>query len=376
MVSTSICLIERFIQQLRLLIFSAHLIEWRTEKGIIPVLFLSLLWASLMVATTTTCREEPYTLIDISPQPMPSPDGYYQDVAWLESQVLALEHLVTPDTANWDTRLMILDIDTREYYLLPDEVPSECNETRYGRISRLPNGLFGYLKECLPHKGIGRDFRMYQWDQATQTNLELYRYPIPFEATAFSFAPAMDKWLQEQTGDGLFNKLHLVEPGQAPIRLLESSFARVGHPWWLPDGRILIAASSHISSAAPNLFSGLPAITSGLNEPWNIYLTDLDSLVNGSVEAEQIIVSGIQYIDKVKASPNGQAITFLGTVNGKEGLWLLQVDSGEMVRIWAGSGPYDWSPEGNELIVLVREPNAEFFYGKPARIVLPDFLLD
>jgi len=372
----SICPKEKGIPRLRLFIFSPHLIGWRIERATFPFMFLGLLWASLMVATTTACREKPYILLDIPPQPIPSPDGYFQDVAWLEPGVLALEHLATPDTANWDTKLMILYIDTREYYLLPDEVPPACNETRYGRMSRLPNGFFGYLKECLPSQGIARDFRMHQWDQATQTDLELYRYPIPFEATAFSFDNDMERWLQEQSGDGLFNMLYLVEIGEDPVRVLENSFARVGEPWWMPDGRILFAGTPGIPQTSGNLFSGMPGITVGLREPWNIYLTSLSSLVDGTVEEEQIILSGVRYINEVKASPNGEVITFLGTVEGEEGLWALKVDNGELVRLWGGFGPYDWSPEGNELVVLVREPNAEFFYGKPARITLPDSLLN
>lgn len=339
-------------------------------------LFLSLLWASLMVATTTACREKPYTLLDISPQPIPSPDGYFQDVVWLEPEVLALEHLATPDTANWDTRLMILNVDSGGHYLLPDEVPTECTETRYGHMNRLPNGLFGYLKECLPHKGISRDFRLHQWDQFRRIDQELYRYPKPFWATTFSFHKDMERWLQEKAGDGLFNMLFLVERGKEPTRVLENSFARVGEQWWMPDGRILLAGTPHVPQTSGNLFSGMPAITVGLQEPWNIYLTNLSSLVDGTIEEEQIILSGVQYINGVKASPNGKVITFLGTVDGDKGLWALRVDDGELARVWNGFGPYDWSPDGNELIVLVRELNAEFFYGKPALITLPDFLLN
>jgi Tol biopolymer transport system component len=269
---------------------------------------------------------------------------------------------------------MILNRDSGDNYLLPDEIPPDCRETRYGRINRLPNGLLGYLWECIPHKGIARDFRLYQWDQTTQTDQELYRYPIPFEATAFSFAPDMNYWLQEQSGDGLFNKLHFVKSGNPPVRLLESSFARAGHPSWLADGRIIFAGTQQVQESETNLFSGLPGIMGGLREPWDIYLTDLQSLVNGDVGKAQIVMSGIQYIEAVKASPDGKDVAFLGTIDDNQGLWVYRLETGELARIWAGFGPYDWSPEGDELVVLVREPDAEFFRGQPALIKIPDTL--
>ena len=220
-----------------------------------------------------------YSLLDIDPDPVGVPDGYYEDIACLEPTVLAMTYMPNVDTENSDIGLMIYDLETGENYLVPDEIPPDCRLTWYGRINRLPNAKLGYLWECLPHKGIARDFRLHQWDQAARTDQELYRYPIPFYTTAFSFATEMRQWLQEETGDGLFNKLHFVEPGQAPVRLLANRFARAGWPSWLPDGRILFAGTPQLPENEANLFSGLPGIVGGLNQPWNIYLTNLESLL-------------------------------------------------------------------------------------------------
>jgi Tol biopolymer transport system component len=186
----------------------------------------------------------------------------------------------------------------------------------------------------------------------------------------------MDNWLQEQSGDGLGNKLHFFESGELPLRLLEDSFGRIGHPAWMADGRIIFAGTPRLPESSTNLFSGLPGISAGLAEPWSIYLTDLDSLLSGDVGEDQIILSDIQYIEAVKASPDGRFVSFLGTIEGNQGLWLYNLETKELARIWAGFGPYDWSPDGNEIIVLVRDPDAEFFRGQPARIRVPESLQD
>lgn len=328
----------------------------------------------LLVAGSAACSQQSYELLDISVTPLAAPDGYYTDIAWLEPSVLAMQYSPSLDTHNVETRLMVFNLHSGDNYFLPDEIPQNCHETRYGRINRLPNGWLGYLWECIPNQGIARDFRLHQWDQANRTNQELYRYPIPFEATAFSFAPKMGYWLQEQSGDGLFNKLHFIEPDKSPVRLLENSFARAGHPALLPDGRVVFAGTPQLPESGTNLFSGLPGISAGLAELWNIYLTDLDSLLSDNVGEDQIILSDIQYIEAVKASPDGQFVSFLGTIDGNEGLWIYRLATGELARVWAGFGPYDWSPDSKELMVLVREPQAEVFRGQPARIELPQSL--
>lgn len=339
-----------------------------------PVLVALSILVLFLVVGGSACSRREYVFLDQIPIPLTAPRGHYEDIAWLELNIVALDYRPSLDTKNSKTRLMIYNTISGSSYLLPDAIPQECHETWYGRINRLPNGLLGYLWECIPQLGIARDFRLHQWDQANRADQELYRYPIPFEATAFSFASAMDSWLQEQSGDGLGNKLHFVEPGQAPTRLLENSFARAGHPAWLPDGRIIFAGTPQLPESGTNLFSGLPGITAGLSQAWNIYLTDLDSLHGETVNDDQVILSDIQYIEAVKVSPDGQFVSFLGTIDGNQGLWIYRLTTGELARVWAGFGPYDWSPDSKELMVLVREPGAEFFRGQPARIELPESL--
>ena len=340
-----------------------------------PYVISCFLFILIFLCACTRGGRRPYALLDITPIPVSAPDGFYQDVAWLEPEMLALEFLATKETKTWESRLMILDLATGESLLLPDEVLQDCHETQYGRFDRLPTGQLGYQQECFPLLGIARDFRLHLWDPITQTDQEIYRYPIPFEATAFSFAPNMDRWLQEQTGDGLFNKLYYVETGQVPVRLLETSFARAGWPTWLPDGRIVFAGTPQLPETKPNIFSGAPALMAQLNQPWNIYLTNLESLLHESVGEEQIVLSGIKGIRGPVASPDGRALAFLGTYRGHKGLWVYGMDTERLARVWAGFGPFAWSPDGRELMVLIREPNVEFFLGKPARIKLPDSII-
>lgn len=240
----------------------------------------------------------------------------------------------------------------------------------------IPNEQLGYLWECIPDKGIARDFRLHQYNLTEESDQELYRYPIPFWATAFSISPSMERWLQEEAGDSLSNLLHLVQQDHELVQLLESSFARAGHPYWLSADRIVFAGTPNLPESNSNLFSGLPGIRVGLGEPWTIYLTDLESLLTDSIGEKQIVLTDIQYIEAVKASPDGRFISFLGTIDDNQGLWIYQLDSGELARLWAGFGPYDWSPDSSATMILVRDPELESFRGRPARIELPESLTE
>lgn len=326
----------------------------------------------VLFATLLGCSQRAYTLLDYAPTSLAAPDGYYRDIAWLEPNVLALLQSPTLEIDESGMRLMVYDFLSGQIYLLPDETPQECFDTWYGRINRLPNGLLGYLVECIPHRGIGRDFRLHEWNQITQTNRELFRYPTPFEATAFSFAPDMNTWLQEKSGDGLFNKLYYVEPEGRIIQLLADSFARAGMPSWLPDGRILFAGTPYMPKQETNLFSGLPGIQAGLGQPWNIYLTRLEALRGDALSEEQIIVSEIKYMEALAVAPDGEAFAFLGTIDGHQGLWVCSTVTGDLTRVWEGFGPFAWSPDGDKIAVLVREPTADIFLGQPAIINLRD----
>jgi Tol biopolymer transport system component len=113
-----------------------------------------------------------------------------------------------------------------------------------------------------------------------------------------------------------------------------------------------------------------------LNEPWSIYITDLETLRAGQVGEDQAVLQGVRGMRQLNVSPNGQALAFRGTYRGHSGLWIYNLNSRELVRVWPGFGPFDWSPDGKELIVLVREPDAELFRGKPARIELPASLVN
>lgn len=351
--------------------------EGRRRTAIQPQSKLLLACFLLSVIGGVSCEPQAYRLIDTTPMPIEAPDGYYHDIAWLTFDQLALIHSETLETPDSARRIMILDRKSDTQYVLPHHMPPECARVFNRRINRLSNQQLGYLWECIPHSSGGRDFRLHQYDLAERSDQELYRYPIPFWATAFSFESMMERWLQEEAGDGLSNSLHLVRQDEEPVRLLEASFARAGHPFWLSDDQIVFAGTPNLPESGFNLFSGLPSIRASLNESWTIYLTNLESLLSDSVGEEQAVLSDIQYVAIVKTSPDGRYLSFLGTVDGNQGLWVYEFESGDLARLWVGDGPYDWSPEGDAIMVLVRQPEEPLlFYGRPARIELPASLTE
>jgi hypothetical protein len=292
-------------------------------------------------------------------------------VVWLNSDKLVLEYQSTLGTEHWETQLMALDLVTGSTMFLPDDIPPECHETSYGRMSRLPSGQLGYLRECFPHKGVVRDFRLHVWDFETYGEQYQYQLPLRMWATQFSFSTDLYQWLQEGTGDGIFNNLHLFRLGEEPKQLLTDEFERVGHPVWLANDQIYFAGTPRLPENRTNIFSGLPGLRNQLMAPWHVYATTLSLLEKGKVSDVDIILKDIVNIKGLTATSDGTKIAFLGTYYGNVGLWLYDVSTQQMVRIWDEFGPFAWSPDGAKIIVLIREPGAEVFAGRPAVIELP-----
>ena len=75
-----------------------------------------------------------------------------------------------------------------------------------------------------------------------------------------------------------------------------------------------------------------------------------------------------------RVSPVGNRIAFLGTYDGHNGLWVYDLDTKELARLWNGFGPFDWSPDGSKLVVLENDPASDSFDGHPGILEVPKVL--
>lgn len=354
-----------------------------------------LLAGGLLLILLSACalrRGVPYVEAGITPQPIPVPAGYYADVVWLRPNLLVLHYFERPDFGGvledgrpesgwWVGRLMVYALDTGAYWFLPDEIPADCYETWYGNARRLPDGNLAYLRECLPNDAMrGRDSRLHRWEVETGVDREIYAYPPPFWATDFVFAPDMTRWFQEQAGDGLNNELYFVEPGQAPVQVLAEDFVRVGAPAWLPGDRLLLPATRRLPESKFNPFTGALSLGAQFYTPWEMYLTDVASVLKGEVGEEAMILRDLWFLSGFRASPDGSKVAFWARIGGwedeKRGLWVLRLSDRKLVRIVSYGSPYDWSPDGTELVILGPRTDSELHYSAPARFRLPAYLLE
>lgn len=331
----------------------------------------------LLLAILVGCagsRHVPYTLIDATPQPLQAPAGYFWNVAWLPNDLLAFVQTDSLTAESVNSNLIVYDVVTGIVQNVPLRLPQECITKRYGRISVLPDGRLGYILDCVPSKGNARDTRLYAWDTESNSNSQIYAYPAPFWATLFSMAPSMTEWLQEQQGDGLNNKLYMVANGGELSRLFEGSLARAGWPTWRANGQILFAGTPQLPESGVNIFSGLPALTSQLNTAWTIYTADRNIMISGNITATQIILGDIVGLRGLRVSPVGNRVAFLGEYDGYNGLWIYDLDTKELARLWNGFGPFDWSPDGSKLVVLENDPASESFDGPLGILEVPKVL--
>src|SRR5690606_11994358 len=81
--------------------------------------------------------------------------------------------------------------------------------------------------------------------------------------------------------------------------------------------------------------------------PWDLYLMD----ANGRNVRTVLPEAGGPY--QLKWSPIARnLLAFSGDFHGIPGIWLLNTDSLELTRMWAQNTFYDWSPDGEKMVII------------------------
>jgi Tol biopolymer transport system component len=175
----------------------------------------------------------------------------------------------------------------------------------------------------------------------------------------------MTKFLVEVKGDGINNELYYVAVNDQPEQLLPD-FNRVGVPDWSLDGQtIAFAASENGSESSTNLFSGGPGLQQAMDYPWNIYLMD------DNTGDSRILLENVQHVHIIKLSPQSDRLAFWGTVDEKEGIWILNLDTSELRLVWDEHTSFDWSLDGQQMILRAHEDRDGTTWGYPVIIDIP-----
>lgn len=282
----------------------------------------------------------------VTSQSIPVPEGVNGILAWLESDLVALRYSgdgreILKDEVLW------YELSTAEWEVLSFEEPERCLAGRYGNSSRLPTGDLGFTYRCELSPQEGFQFTLHTWNPHTDNQENLFTFPKRFYATDFTFSPDMTQWIQEETGDGINNKLYHVNM-KGELRKLVPDFYRAGSPSWAADGKTVAFAATKEApgTGIDSIFSGLPDLAGAMYYPWDIYLTQLDE------NEPRVILADVLIVHMLKWSPEGDLLAFWGEYSGLRGIWILEMTEMRVYRLWPETTAFYWSPDGQRIMIF------------------------
>lgn len=286
-------------------------------------------------------------------------NGYYSGVAWISNEKLGVlyypsqgELFLDPPPGN-EYQLYIIDTEANTQTPIPvNEEVSGCKAARPLLPERLPNNAVAILLRCATElQGIIEvSYKLIEIDPESLDSRLLFEHGNEFSAQRYTFSPTMLEFIQEERGEvGIYPELYRITLAGEHIRIAEE-FRRAATPAWSPNGeQLAFAANETAPSRSNNPFANLGGAGSILYYPWNLYVEELQS------GERQLLLKGVQLLDQLKWSPQGDKLTFTGIYREREGLWLIDVATNELFLIWPKQVDYDWHPEGEQLILLQEE---------------------
>jgi len=304
-------------------------------------------------------------------QSLSLPQADYNVAIWLDEAHLIFEYAYDPNAKSYEEELALYDLELEDLRPFPFEKPTECFTGWYGYMARLPDGSFGFMYKCfvLETKGPGRIYNtLYIWDVESKSPQIWLEYPDSFLTGEFSFAPDMSELIQERPR--LNSRLYRVDQDGKMVRLFPH-FWRVGSPSWSPDGSLITFTGTETGpSDRSSIFTGLVELGNVLFYPWDIYLMNADGT------DVRILLSDIEGANDMEWSPNGEWLAFRGSYDKTPGIWILNVASHQLIRIWSFETAYDWSPNGKQMVIMDHRTETDNLgrlveYGYPVIIDLP-----
>ena len=308
------------------------------------------------------------------------PVGDYRDISWLKSEQFAVSYADWPDDRPDDwldnlpnnpnfydyeiAMLDLLDSSVLSASILKVPEPEEsCSTVWKLDVERLPDAKLGIARLCNFWKGgyiaffeeiIAYDIKEGRFDVIS-------RSPLGEDIVSFSFAPDLSSSLQtfDRSG-GLVSKLVLVDKFGEVIPLFDT-YRRASNGSFSPTGK----AFAFLGNERVARFDWYPEqwnVAGQLAHPWNLYVMD-------SAARKPRTVLRVRHGRDAKWSPVGPYVAFRGEIKGSDGVWIVYLETNKVYRVWRESTPFDWSPDGQR-IVLLDETATDAGEHPPAKLVL------
>jgi len=262
-------------------------------------------------------------------------------------------------------------IGTTDWKIL--KLPQEDLKAEYAPFYRLSNGklAFGYSYiDIHEHNSIVNPeiAAIYMWDDQTNHFEVLHRYDEGFFNGTFTFSPDMsESILENPVGSGYHNQLYRFDRNKQMTRLL-ADYERVSDPSWSPDGRMIAFLGTE--SYTPKTLIGFldwNLLRDRFFYPWDLYLMG----ANG--KNVRIILAGIEGESKIGGWLSiGRLLSFTGKYKKTDGIWMLNIETHQLTRVWASAADYHWSPDGTQMVVIQRVKEGDIERTYPVIVDLPN----
>lgn len=273
------------------------------------------------------------------------PTGFYRSIVWVSERRLVFLYSQLPPAGLWDYQMIAYDPTSERWEEISFEINEACRSSWIVGLESLPNGLVTFLYRCNLDFAKGYD-KMFSLNLDTGEIDLLYEYPEGLFPRQYSFAPDMRRFVQAEFGGMAHNYIYLIDRKLGVTRLFED-YQQVGFPSWAPNGsEIAYFGTKAIRAESEGLFALLDRGRDLLLGTWDLYISQPDG------RNERRLLNGVQLPGPLKWSPQGINLAFAGVYEGVHGIWIFNVQTSMVSRVWPTEDSFDWSPDGTALVVL------------------------
>lgn len=334
-----------------------------------PTLRLGLYLILISLLCSAGCQGGKFidTTGTVEPQHLTVPEAEYRSVAWLDNDHIAFDYRQESfGDEEADRRIGLLTVSSGDWHEIPlPSLPEHCFPRPSGisHLSRLPNGNLGFVQHCL---GAGVSGSLYMWDKRTNIIELVQVYNVPFFATSYTFSPDMTEFIQEDSeGAGLSDNLFRVNRNGKMEQILPH-FVRAREPSWSPNEQTIAFSGTESAPEQTSDPMTWTQIESLALYPWDLYLMDADG------SNIRILMPQVGRPYQLKWSPSdSNLLAFAGDIYDSQGIWILNTNTLELKRIWEQNTFYDWSPDGQSMIIVTEEGEGDTRRTYPIIIDVP-----
>jgi Tol biopolymer transport system component len=270
---------------------------------------------------------------------------FYTDVSWPSDDLIAFTYFFAARTSFIPDILSTYNISTNEMAEVPMPAESHGCERDWSPVSITVAATknLAFTAMCEPLSG---SHLWMEYDLKTRELKQIFE-DYSMLATHFSFISA-DKVVQENAaGNPMSNQLWMISmTSQTKTRILPD-FLRASYPTWSPREKLIAFwGTQKLPGDKPGDLYTFEDISKLVRYPWDLYVMD----ENGNQVKK--IFPLVAQAGTLEWSPTSNLLAFSGLINDAPGIWLLDIDNPEPVRVFESPSLFAWSPDGKKLIVI------------------------